>query len=347
MSEAAVLERGISQLKRYLQRARPDLKVKQTVEPRTGSSAARPDAVLTIGGVKIFIEAKSVGEPRYIRDAALQLRRYLDRESGGFGVVIAPYISQRGADVVKDAELSYLDLSGNSYLQLPGVYVEVEGRESPVKSSKELRNLFAPVSSRFHRALLTQPERRWLLKELAEETGMSLGQAFKVKKRLLDEALLEEEVGGRFYCPAPGRLLELWRDKYMWRENQLIELFSMDRVNEIEQRIADTCARKGWSYGYTLFTASSRVVPFVRYNIVAFYFGGPISELLELADVKKVDSGPNVYLLVPYDDGVFYRSEAVGGIDLANTVQVYLDLYSFRGRGKEQADALRDEVLRY
>ncbi len=55
---------------------------------------------------------------------------------------------------------------------------------------RPLRTLFAPKASRILRILLEEPRRAWTLTGLAEKTGVSLGQIFKVKERLLDLELM-------------------------------------------------------------------------------------------------------------------------------------------------------------
>jgi len=61
--------------------------------------------------------------------------------------------------------------------------------------------------------------------------------------------------------------------------------------------------------------------------------------------MKPVESGANVILIAPYDEGVFWSAELINGIKVANPVQVYLDLKQLSGRGEEAADFLFQEVL--
>ena len=54
--------------------------------------------------------------------------------------------------------------------------------------------------------------------------------------------------------------------------------------------------------------------------------------------------GPNVIFITPYDEGVFYAVEPVGGIMTAAPVQIYLDVISSPTRGQEAAEAIRREL---
>ncbi len=77
---------------------------------------------------------------------------------------------------------------------------------------------------------------------------------------------------------------------------------------------------------------------------------GHIARFEEMAEAKRVESGDNLVLLIPYDLGVFYLADGgtVGETRLActNPVQTYVDLWHSGGRGKEAADALLDQRLK-
>lgn len=87
--------------------------------------------------------------------------------------------------------------------------------------------------------------------------------------------------------------------------------------------------------------------PAVRYQRVTAYVRQETIENLALQmNLKKVSSGANVSLLVPYDDGVFYGAKDYDWVKVATPVQVYLDLREIRGRGEEAASVLLEEVIK-
>jgi hypothetical protein len=61
--------------------------------------------------------------------------------------------------------------------------------------------------------------------------------------------------------------------------------------------------------------------------------------------LKAVNSGGNLLLFTPYDDGVFYGSSSFNGIQVASKIQIYLDLQGFRGRGEEAAEMLYNRIV--
>ena len=61
--------------------------------------------------------------------------------------------------------------------------------------------------------------------------------------------------------------------------------------------------------------------------------------------LKNVKSGGNLLLFRPYDEGVYYGSTHVNGIQVASEIQLYLDLQGFRGRGEEAAEVLYERII--
>jgi len=100
-------------------------------------------------------------------------------------------------------------------------------------------------------------------------------------------------------------------------------------------------------YVLTLFSAANRLAAFTRYNVVTSYFGGDIEELKKTLELKEVPSGANLQILVPYDEGVYYKAQEIAAAKVANPIQIYLDLYNYAGRGKEQAQFLRERVIKF
>jgi len=48
--------------------------------------------------------------------------------------------------------------------------------------------------------------------------------------------------------------------------------------------------------------------------------------LARALDIKAVDSGSNLILLTPYDDGVFYEARDYEDIRVVSPIQAYLDV---------------------
>jgi hypothetical protein len=71
---------------------------------------------------------------------------------------------------------------------------------------------------------------------------------------------------------------------------------------------------------------------------------GDLDALTDSLGWKRVTSGANVSLLVPYDEGIFFDSREIDGIQLVTPVQIYLDLQNYHSRGQEAAQAIRKVI---
>lgn len=295
--------------------------------------------------VIILVEVKNSGQPRLARDAVNQLLRFRSKRPDAYTVFLAPYISSAASDICKDAGVGYIDLAGNCYLAFGSVFVSREGKKNPYASSRKLKSPYQPVSSRVLRVLLSDPQTAWKTQPLSDEANVSLGQIANVKQALKDREWIEEGPNG-FNLSKPQQLLAEWASNYVFRKNDIQSFYAMESTMDAEERIADACRRQNIRYSLTSFSGAARLALNVRYRRIDIYVANNIEAVGETAGLKQVDSGSNVRLLSPYDEGVFYEAKEINGLQVACPVQVYLDVLAQRGRGEEAAESILNEVIR-
>jgi hypothetical protein len=296
--------------------------------------------------ITLIVEAKSQGEPRYIREAGDRLRGYLSQFPGAYPIVIAPYISSQSANLLKSKQVGYFDLAGNVLIDIGPLFISVTGKPNSNPVQKKLKSLFAAKSSRVLRVLLTNPAKTWYVQDLAAEAGVSIGLASKLKQRLLELELVDDVRAG-IILRKPGDLLDEWAKAYSYQQNDIFKYYSPNATTQVERQVSEFARNRGLGYALTMFSGAERISPFVRYNFSAFYFSGSMLELEQQLELKSTDSGANVWAFRPFDEGVYYGMQNVGGIQIASNVQLYLDLINYKGRGEEQARALRERLLKY
>lgn len=305
------------------------------------------DAEIRGKQIRLVAEARAQGEPRYIRLAADQLRDIMAHYPGAYPIIVAPYISDPTADLLRRKEVGYFDLAGNALIDAGPLYIRLAGKPNPKPAQKTLRSLFATKTSRVIRVLLTNPCRTWHLQDLAAEAVVSIGLASRLKKRLTDLEFLRETTGG-ISLAKPGDLLDLWAKEYSHRKNEILAYYSPISPPEVEARLSQFAQPRHIRYGLTMFSGASRVAPSVKYNFAGFYFSGSTPELEQELQLKPVESGANVWVFRPYDEGVFYGVQTVDALSVVSNVQLYLDLITDQGkRGEEQATAIRERLLKY
>lgn len=294
---------------------------------------------------RLLVEVKSSGEPRYVRGAVQELRSLLSDKRRAYGIVSAPYISAEAGKICRDEGMGYLDLAGNCGLIFANLFIERQGIPKPPQERRPLRSLYAPKAGRLLRALLEEPRRPWTLQALAEEAGVSLGLAFKVKQRLLDFEFVAEGNEG-LALEKPEELLRQWGANYSYAKNDAFECYSQGDPAQLEAALAGYCRKAGARYAFTMFSGAARVAPYARYLKGTTYVTGDPSEIAKRLEWKQVSSGANFTLLRPYDDGVFYEAREINGDSVVSDVQLYLDLVGSKARGEEAATFLLEQRLR-
>ncbi|MFO7944124.1 MAG: type IV toxin-antitoxin system AbiEi family antitoxin [Anaerolineales bacterium] len=295
--------------------------------------------------IHLVVETKTNGQPRYTREAVNQLLVALDEfDENAYGVFIAPYISPTSADICKENNIGYVDLAGNCYLSFSTVFIRKEGNPNPYTEKNPLQSLFNPKSERILRVLLTAGPKEWKVAELAEEANVSLGLVSNVKTYLNDQEWLDAQTIG-FRLTKPFELLEAWTENYSYQRNQVREYYSLQEVGEVEAQLLRVCQDLDLRCGLSGFSGGSRYATAVRYHRAMAYVEGEIDSVVSSLKLKRVDSGANVVLLTPYDEGVFYASQERDGDLVVSPIQTYLDLMSIPGRGEEAAQALFNQVI--
>jgi hypothetical protein len=298
----------------------------------------------------LLCEVVSQRYPKQLREKGLQLLEISQRERKGYPVIIAPYISELGREICKKIGVGFLDLSGNAYLDFDSFYMEVEGKPNRFKYPSEPTGLFNPKAERILRFYLLKDSEKQVsansYRNITKEVGVSLGQLSKVNKKLDELGLwLEQTEGSKIIDKT--KLLDLWRENYRPERSGILDLYSIMQVSQIEKQFAEFCKTKKIRYALTLFSGANRLAPFTRYNVATSYFSGDMEELKRDLELKEVPSGANLQILVPYDDGVYYKAQEVDSVKVANPVQIYVDLYNYAGRGREQAEFLREKIIKF
>ena len=322
----------------------------ESAYPRPGSQAAALVVKFKIGSTEhtMALEITSLGQPREIRGAMTRLDGIRRELPGAYPIAVSPYISPQSAALLKRRGFGYLDLSGNCYLSFENVLIEKEGKPNARPSIRPLKALFAPRATRVVRALLVDPQHIWRLEELAKTADVSLGHAHNVVKRLGELSWVERGEQQRIELTRPGDLLDGWVDAYSYRQNRMEAYFSPERVTRrLVGDIARAAHGENRRYAFTLHSGAALVAPNVRLPAIHCYLGGDPEPIARALSLRPGDGEGNVYLMTPYDEGVFHAPIEKGGVPVVSLPQLYADLFHYERRGREQAAYLRREAMGY
>jgi len=294
---------------------------------------------------KFIVEVKSQGEPRMIRMATAQIQTYLQADPNAYGILVAPYLSDTSRRICKDAGIGCIDLAGNAFLSFKKIYIDRSGIPNPFPAARLSKSVFSPKSSRILRVLLSDLTKRWYVKEISQAAGISIGLTSRVKQALLEKEWIKEKKK-RFYLVKFEEVLDEWVKNYSYTKNQSFSFYSSLSEDQLEEAIKKECVKNKCKYGLGLFSGARKVAPFVRSLRFFAYIGGDIETIAKHLQLKKVETGPNVTLLRPYDEGIFYALQNISGINVISDIQLYLDLKSYKGRGEEAAQAIFEQRLK-
>ncbi|HKA61621.1 MAG TPA: type IV toxin-antitoxin system AbiEi family antitoxin [Methylomirabilota bacterium] len=322
----------------------------QTTNVKVGSQMADLVMKFKMGDKPhtLAIGVSSLGQPRQIRETVTRLSEIRREMPEAYPVAVSPYISPQSAALLKRSGLGYLDLSGNCYLSFEHVLIEKEGKPNLRPSTRPLKSLFAPRATRVVRVILVDPQHAWRLEELAKAAEVSLGHAHNVVKRLEELSWVERNGQQRIQLARPGELLDAWMDAYSYRLNYVQAYFSPERITRgLVAELARAAHEARRRYAFTLHSGAALVAPNVRFPAIHCYLEGDPEPVARALGLRPGEGEGNVYLLAPYDQGVFYSPIAKGGLPVVCLPQLYADLYHYERRGRDQAAHLRREAMGY
>lgn len=303
--------------------------------------------------LKILGEIRAPGEPWAIRAAVHQLRQYQQLHPEYAPVLVAPFIGPSGRHLCREHGIGYIDLAGNAYLQWDGIYIDKMGHRNRFYEAKAIKGLFSDKASLVVRAVVEKPGEPYRVRELSRRLGLSPAWVSQVLAGLV-KAGYAARANRETYVSRPVHLVQDWAESYNFlRRNDVYSFFcDAPTPQALISRIASSDEASDRKYALTLHGAASLVAPFARFHEVHMYVDPWERRVeterfwIEALELEKVDRGGNIYLVWPYyKHGAFYGVREVNGVSVVSDIQLYVDLYNFPMRGREQAEHLMRKKL--
>lgn len=288
-----------------------------------------------------YIEVKSSGEKRFAVMFAQSAQQHQD---DACYMLMAPYISEATAALLRSENLSYMDLCGNCYILTKRIIIRFEGNPNQYIEKREKKHYLSKSSSAASailRTMLDTPDKWWKVKELSETTGKGLGTVSNVKSYLRDKEWLEERDHKDFRLKNTGELLHAWSKDYHRTAPIVKQYYSFDTIPELEDKISRWSLAHDRSAVLGGFSAAARYAPVVRYQRVNVYVEeqGLVEFVKDIA-LEPVSSGGNVIVTIPHDDTPCMFSRTVNASVVTSPAQTVIDLLGMPNRGEEAAAAI-------
>jgi len=260
-------------------------------------------------------------------------------------LLLCPHIPEPLASDLRQAGISHADLNGRLFIQSADFLLDRRPTETRFRNPRTGPDPFSPKASRIVRTLLNHRDSAFTQEELELRTGVSRTIISQVLARLEDEDFVKQLSRSGRRTPAQyqlaefDHLLDLWKATDDWRKRTTIHQFSVlsNRPEEIAQKVIDSLGVEG--VAFTQWFAAWLRRPHTIPAVVSAYVNQ--RKFLEIIPARKVNTGGNLWLIIPEDDGVLLGTQESQDFPLVSDVQIYLDLLQVEQRGPEQAAELR------
>lgn len=316
----------------------------------------RGDVIVRAGDVRHVVEVKAQAAINTAKAHQLiKVAEALPRET--HLLTVARSSTEEARRLLQGAGIGLIDAQGNIRLDLPGVFVWTEGRlarperhgdkfDPPVKLTGK--------AGAAAQALLREPQRWWGVADLATTAEVSPALAHRVFSRLERDGLITVDGAGpkrvRRVSNATA-LLDLVAEELQDRRVKQVRAFRLARDARAHARIlSDQLTDAGCDHAVTGPAAAARLAPFVTSIPVVDIWITEATDLdfaVQAVGAESVLDGHNILLRQePGDAPLAFRS-SVEGVWTVNPFRLYCDLRRDPRRGKEQADRIRQEVIRF
>jgi Transcriptional regulator, AbiEi antitoxin, Type IV TA system len=310
---------------------------------------AEVDLLLSAGGLNFAVEYKATGQAAAVALAIHSVLKFAEQQKKKtIPLVAVPYMGEVGQRMCKEANVYWLDLSGNAHLVGPGLRVSIEGKPNRFKRPGRPRSAFAPKSARIACWLLMEPARAFTQRELANVSGLDEGFTSRIVRQLEDQRLIARNADGGVKVADFDAMLDAWREVYDFSRHHIVRGHIAARSSdEILRRISEELKDGNVEHAATGLAGAWLLNQFTGFRLVVFYVKEiPSDAVGQALGFHEEQRGENVWLVVPNDEGVFQGAAEREGVRCVHPVQVYLDLKDHPERSTEAAEQLRAKLLK-
>ena len=281
-------------------------------------------------------------QPARRRVADQRARRRLSQRTNQPILLVAPYLSQRTRELLREAKISYVDLTGNVRIALdqPPIYLELHGaQKDPAAVTKpRVGALRGAKIGAIVRALVdVRPP--YTGAQIARLARVNEGYASRILEGLEAEGLIDR---GR-----PGPIVDVDWAALLRRRAAAVTLFRPGGTFRYVARSGPrqvlatlgSMSESGPAPVVTGSFAAARLAQVAPSTQLIVYDMKP-REIATQLDLQEVDSGADTIVIRPDNDVVFARTIEADGAHYAAPSQTVLDCLSGVGRMPAEGESV-------
>lgn len=274
----------------------------------------------------------------------------------GIRMLAASSLSATTRELLRQNGVAYWDKGGSLYLELPqAVYVIEKPAPPQAREDREPKNPYKGSSAQVLHAMLLEHERPWKVTELARKAKVSPYTSQQVLGYLESQLWIRREGRGPHgvrYLTQPGKLLDAWADHHSWSSYRSLRFHRLAKNITVQRdQLVSFLSSQENPWALTLEHGVSAIAPFVTQlpGVVTVLVpdSQPWSALANEAGFREVGDGENLRLWLVSNETPFMGCSKHEGLTIASPIQLYLDLFQWPRRGKEQAQYLRERALSF
>jgi hypothetical protein len=302
------------------------------------------DPVITLKGSRstgnFVVYAKQSVTPRGVQDVTARLSRTVGPLPSLSVLVVARWLSARTQELLRRAEVNYLDLTGNAWIRAdrPAVFIRTDGAaRDPEPAKRAAARVRGPKAGRLIRALVDVCP-PYGVRELADAIGLTAGYVSRLLDALDRDALIERSPKGEVIAVDYPALVRRW-----------VETYDVLKSNDARRYIAPEGPRKALAALSSLQSpsrvavtgsfAAGRIAPVAAPALLLAY-ATDVAATADALNLLPADEGANVVLLRPYDDAAWSRRDSDTNISFVAPSQAAADCLTGTGRMPAEGHAL-------
>ncbi|GAB4252814.1 MAG: hypothetical protein Kow00129_13690 [Thermoleophilia bacterium] len=313
------------------------------------TAGAGPDceAWVSIGNenLGLVVEFKKLGSEAMLKETAELIRRRQDEDPNRQWILAAPFLSPARQKLLRESGVPFLDFAGNAWILSDSIHIDRRGFPNPFSERRRSRSPFSDKASLVIRALIASGSGRGV-RAIAEQAGLSPGYVSKIVQELEERRYVARREEG-LALQNTQELLQDWASAYRkhWieRRGYFVAVASVRAVMD-----AMRTAPLTEEYALALQAGASLVAPYADFDVVDVYVKSidAAEALASQLEAREVERGANLRLSVPYYRvSAFFDTQKAAGLPVVSDLQLYLDLYDYPLRGREQAEHILERRL--
>jgi len=298
--------------------------------------------------LRLLIEFKDVSSEARLKESIELLRSRQASQSEGLWVFAAPFLSSSRQALLREQRAPFFDLAGNAWLWSDALHIDRRGFRNPFIERRGARDVFSDKASLVVRSLIASGPGRGV-RSIADEVGLSPGYVSKVAQELERRGYVAR-VGGGLALRHGEELLQDWVVAYRKRSDLMVGHFVPEKsapalIDVMRERLA------GFDEDFALAgqAGANVVARYAEFDVVDVYVrSGRVAQAVAQAlGARLVRRGANLRIGEPYyRESAFFGVQMVQGLPVVCDLQLFLDLYDYPQRGREQAEQILERRLR-